>query len=331
MSTWNEIKSAPRACAIALSLLAAASCASASKDTVDISKPVDATKPVTGAEASNAEKAYRKGIEQKTAANYIDAIKFFEYVRNNFPYSQYAALSELALADMYYERDEFGSAAAAYADFVKSHPSHPKADYASYRIGLSHFADKSSEFFIYPPAHEKDQGPVRAALESLQKFEHTFPKSELIPDARRLMDECRERLSAHARYVADFYWKRKAWKGAAGRYLELADAYGDLGTGAVRSDALWRAAQSFERAGLPEDERATLQRLIEDAPNGDHRAEAEKMMAKIPPPPAPVAAPVPDAVPAPAAQPAANANPANAPVDNAAGSSHPGPAPAPQP
>jgi len=193
---------------------------------------------------------------------------------------------------MSYERDEFGSAAAAYADFVKSHPSHPKADYASYRIGLAHFSDRSSEMFIYPPAHEKDQAPVRAALEALQKFEHTYPKSELLSDARKLMDECRQRLSAHTRYVADFYWKRKDWKGASGRYLELADTYGDLDNGSVRSDALWRAEESLQRAGQTDDEKQVLQRVIEDAPNGPHRQDAEKRLAVLnrpaPKPPEPL-------------------------------------------
>src|SRR5277367_6460259 len=98
-------------------------CAS-NKEAFDINKPIDLTKPVTSAEASTAEKAYKKGIEQKSGSSYVEATRYFEYVRNNFPYSQYAALSELALADMAYERDDYGSAAAAYADFVKSHPSH---------------------------------------------------------------------------------------------------------------------------------------------------------------------------------------------------------------
>jgi len=261
--------------------LAISSCASGGKDTFDINKPVDATKPVSGAEASNAEKAYRKGLEEKGNSSYIDATKYFEYVRNNFPYSQYAALSELALADMAYERDDYGIAAADYADFVKSHPSHPKADYASYRIGLAHYQDKSSELVFYPPAHEKDQAPVRQALEALQKFEHVYPHSELLPDARKLMDECRTRLAAHVRYVADFYWKRKAWKGAAGRYLELADSYGDLDSGHVRSNALWRAAEALGSADQTDEELVVLQRVIEDAPSGPHRAEAEKRLARI--------------------------------------------------
>ena len=108
----------------ASALLLAFLCACAGgKDSVDI------TKPVTGAEASNAEKAYTRGLQEKKEKNYFEAIRYLEYVRNNFPYSQYAALAELAIADMSFDRDDWSSAATQYQDFVKGHPSHPKADY----------------------------------------------------------------------------------------------------------------------------------------------------------------------------------------------------------
>src|SRR2546423_14889460 len=85
-----------------------AGCAGSGKDTIDI------TKPVTGAEASNAAVAYNKALEEKKSQNFMEATRLFEWVRSNFPYSQYAALSELALADMAYERDDYGAAAVAY-------------------------------------------------------------------------------------------------------------------------------------------------------------------------------------------------------------------------
>jgi outer membrane protein assembly factor BamD len=180
-----------------------------SKDSLDI------TKPVTGAEATNAERAYKRGIAEKADKNYIEATRYLEWVRTNFPYSQYSSLAELAIADMAYEREDWGAAAAAYQDFVKSHPSHPKADYASFRVGLAYYQDKPSDFWLMPPSDEKDQTPIRSALDALQRFVISYPKSDLVPKARDIINACRERLAAHDKYVAEFYWKRNAWKGAA--------------------------------------------------------------------------------------------------------------------
>ena len=304
--------------ALSLWLMSAALCACATSQ-----NNVDITKPVTGEASTNAEKAYKKGLEEKSSSGYIEATRYFEWVRNNFPYSQYAALSELALADMSYERDDYAGSAIAYGEFVKSHPSHPKADYASFRVGLSHFADRSSENVLLPPAHEKDQGPVRAALESFQKFLRAFPKSTLVNEARRLSDECRDRLAAHERYVADFYWKKRAWKGAAGRYLTLADTYGDLKNGSVKAEALWRAGEALAQAGQTDEEHDVLERLLAETTSLELRKDAQTRLAalaklKAAPKPAPAAEPHAEPKAEPKPEPKADTKPDAAPAAPAA-------------
>jgi outer membrane protein assembly factor BamD len=260
------------------SLAALLLCACASgKDNVDL------TKPLAGAAASDAARAYEKGAAEKRDKNYLEATRYFEAVRNNFPYSQYAALSELAIADMHYERDDYGSAATTYQDFVKGHPSHAKADYAAFRVGLSHWEDRPSDSFLFPPDYEKDQAPVKQALEAFQRFVTGYPKSEYLQKARDLINECRERLAAHDRYVAGFYWKRKAWRGAAVRLISLADNYGDLDNGRLRTDSLWRAAVAYQNAKDERLQRETLQRLVQEAPPGDPaRSYAEQMLRALP-------------------------------------------------
>jgi outer membrane protein assembly factor BamD len=261
----------------AVSLALCTACAGG-KDSVDISKPV------TGAEASNAEKAYSRGLQERKDKNYLEAVRYFEYVRNNFPYSQFAGLSELAIADMSFDRDDWSSAAGQYQDFVKGHPSHPKADYAAFRAGLSRWEDKPSDLWILPPSSEKDQAALRSALDALQRFVLSYPKSEYVPRARELIADTRERLARHEQYVAEFYWKRNAWKGAAGRLVGLADNYGDLRGGKVRSDALWRAGEAYRNLQDPGNERKVLQRLVQEAPNGEHAREAQARLQQLPSP-----------------------------------------------
>ncbi len=265
--TWKTLRS--------LCLAALCACAGG-KDSIDI------TKPVTGAEASNAAKAYEKGMQEKKDQNYVEATRLLEYVRTNFPYSQYAALSELAIADMSFERDDWSTAATQYQDFVKSHPSHPRADYAAWRVGLAYFEDKPSTFFLLPPAYEKDQSSIRQALEALNRFVNAYPKSEYIPRAKAMIGDCRELLAAHERYVAEFYAKRDQWRGAAQRYLTLADTYGDLHDGRVRVDSLWNAANAWHNANDPGDERKTLQRIVQEVPHDPRTPQAEQRLAMIP-------------------------------------------------
>ncbi len=267
----------PRQWIAAVGLALCAACAGG-KDSVDL------TKPVTGAEAANAEKAYNRGLQERKDKNYLEAVRYLEYVRNNFPYSQFAGLSELAIADMSFERDDWSAAATQYQDFVKSHPSHPKADYAAFRAGLARWEDRPSDLWFLPPSSEKDQAPLRSALDALQRFVLSYPKSEYVPRARDLIADTRERLARHEQYVADFYWKRNAWKGAAGRLIGLADNYGDLGGGKVRSDSLWRAGEAYRNLNDPANERKVLQRLVQEAPAGEHAREAQARLNQLPSP-----------------------------------------------
>jgi outer membrane protein assembly factor BamD len=261
--------------ALLLTALLLAGCAGG-KDSLDL------TKPVTGIEATNAERAYKRGIAEKNGKNWMEATRYLEFVRTNFPYSQYSALSELALADLLLEREDYTGAATAYQDFVKSHPSHPRADYASYHVGLAYFQDKPSDNWLMPPSDEKDQTPIRSALDALQRFVISYPKSEHVPKARDLINECRQRLAAHEKYVANFYWKRSAWKGAAGRYLAIADTYGDLEGGRLRGEALWRAGEAYRNLKDPGNERKALQRLVQEAPRNEHRGDAETRLRTLP-------------------------------------------------
>lgn len=260
-----------------LALIAAAlvACASTGAETVDI------TKPITGDAATNAEKAYRRGEAERKSTNYLEATRYFEWVKNNFPYSQYSALSELALADMAFDRDDHDTAAKAYEEFVKSHPSHPQADYAAYRVGLARYNDKASDSFILPPSYEREQTALKQAVEAFNRFLAAYPTSKNVPEAKIRLADSRKRLAAHEKYVADFYGKRGHWRGSAQRWMGLANNYGDLDDNKLRGEALWNAGRAWREAGDFANERSALQRLVAVAPPDPRKADAEKRLSQI--------------------------------------------------
>ena len=297
----------------AVALAAVCGCAGGTAESVDI------TKPITGDAATNAEKAFRKGEVERKSANFLEATRYYEWVKNNFPYSQYSSLSELALAEMAFDRDDNEGAAKAYDEFVKSHPSHPQADFAAYRVGLARYNDKASDSFILPPSYEREQMPVKNALDAFNKFLAAYPTSKHVADAKVRVADCRQRLARHDRYVAEFYAKRKSWKGSAQRWLSVATTYGDLDDGKLRGEAYWRAGEAYRQAGELVLERAALQKLVAQAPQDSHRAEAEKRLTQIPSVnPAALGQDPKAATPAAPANPANSADPAARPGETAA-------------
>ena len=261
---------------LAAAALALCGCASSSADQVDL------TKPVTGEAAGNAEKAFKQGESERKSSNFLEAQRYYEYIKQNFPYSQYAPLSELSICDMIFQREDFENAAKAYEEFVKSHPSHPRADYAAFRVGLARYQDRPSDSFILPPSYEREQTSLKNAADAFNRFLASYPTSPLVPEARIHLTDCRQRLLRHERYVAEFYAKREAWAGVANRWTNIAQSYGDLDGGKLRGEALWRAGEAFRSGNDPVKEHLVLKRLVTQLPASDqYRAQAQKRLDEL--------------------------------------------------
>ncbi len=225
-----------------------------------------------------AEENYEAGVDELKHENWVEGTKFLEYVRTKYPFSKYAALAELRIADAKLSQDRYVEAAEAYAAFVQLHPTHEEADYAEFRAGLARYRDAPSEFLLFPPAHEKDQKSLGLAVGLLQAFLKNRPESKYRGEAEKVLTEAQGRLSAHEWYVADFYWKRERWAGATGRLEGLLKQFpGSKHEG----EALWRLGYAYSRMDEAFRARQALQRLIATHPQDPRRPEAEALLARL--------------------------------------------------
>jgi outer membrane protein assembly factor BamD len=225
-----------------------------------------------------AEENYQAGLELLKKESWPEAQKFFEYVRTKFPFTKYAALSDLKLADAKFGQHLYPEAADAYAQFIQLHPSHEDVDYAEFRIGESYFKDAPGEFMLFPPAHEKDQRQVRKAADALRRFVEKHPKSKYHPAAQKLLAEAEGRLAAHEWYVAEYYFKHGHWAGAAGRYETLVEKYPGS---RHESEALLKLARAYVALEEKHRARTALQKLITQHPQDRRRPEAERLLASL--------------------------------------------------
>jgi len=227
---------------------------------------------------ATAEEDYQYGVEQLEKSNWMEAQKFLEHVRTKYPFSKYAALAELRLADARFRQDKFLEATEAYDAFVKLHPNHEEAGYAEFRAALSHVRDAPSDFALFPSPAEKDQRQLRTAVEKLQAFLKARPDSPHRPEAEKLLAEAQGRLAQHEWYVADFYFKRGYYAGAAGRLETLLREYP---ASRYEGDALVRLAEAW----LAQDEsfraQQALQRFLARFPEHPRRKDAEALLGKL--------------------------------------------------
>ncbi len=178
-----------------------------------------ATAPPEEEELPSAESYYQHGVETLAGkrtfllfhdVDYAKAIEYFQEVIDNYPYSDFAILAELQIADIHFERGEYEEASSYYHDFVELHPNHAKVSYALYRNGLCSFNQMR--------ASDRDQAPTREAVAQFKALIERYPQSEMASDAAIRLRECEDRLARQDIDIADYYYSQRAWFAAARRY-----------------------------------------------------------------------------------------------------------------
>jgi outer membrane protein assembly factor BamD len=178
-----------------------------------------------------AKQNYERGLAELKKENYIEAAHYFTYVKQKFPFSKYAGLAELALADTDFARGNYQEAIDSYKSFLRLHPTHEKAEdgYVAFRIAESYVKEMPDDWWILPPAYEKDQSYVRDALREIDSFREKYPNSQYAKQAKDYRRDVLSRLIQHEVYVARFYLERGHPKAAILRIEGALHHYPDSG------------------------------------------------------------------------------------------------------
>ncbi len=177
--------------------------------------------------------------------NYNQAIENFQAIIDNYPYSEYAVLAELAIADAYFADGRYEEALSYYRDFIDLHPQHEKVPYTIFQAAMCH------EQRVKSPI--RDQTATRDALQFLDQLLSIYPYSEYADEAEEIWRDLRTRLAKQIKAIGDFYMRRGEYESAAERYRALLNEYPGLG---LDAEALYRLAVCYEemnRRGEAED------------------------------------------------------------------------------
>ncbi len=256
---------------------------------------------------------YDKGEQKMTDGAHNEAIKFFDYVKNKFPYSKYAVLAELRTADAHFAREKWIESADAYRVFVRFHPRHEKVAYATFRVAVAYSNEVSIEHWYSPVFSpiENDQSATRDCVRAFDEYLTRFPDDVNVKEAKERRAWARGRLAQADLYAASFDEGEDRWLGAIWRYERVAKEYADSPKAPY---ALLRAAQIAQDELLDVPMAMSLaKRLLAEHPSSDEAAQATALLAQHAPVPQPPTTSPPKALPreAPVADPATQIPPAN--------------------
>ena len=165
----------------------------------------------------SAEELVAEGSSAFISENYKASIKAYMDLKDWYPFSKYAILAELKIADAHYHLKEYDEAILAYEAFENLHPKNDAIPYVIYSTGLCWFDQLDTV--------DRDQTPAKNSMAQFKRLIDQYPESEFAQKAKEKIQKCLENLSGHELYVANFYYKTKKYKSALKRYESLVTNY----------------------------------------------------------------------------------------------------------
>ncbi len=165
----------------------------------------------------NAEQLAAEGSSAFMSEDYKTAKKAYMDLKDWYPFSRYAILAELKIADSHFHLEEYPEAILGYEEFEKMHPKNEAIPYVIYQTGLAWFNQLGTI--------DRDHTPALRALTQFNRLNDQFPNSEYAKKATDKYKKCMSTLSGHELYVADFYMRVKKYKAALKRYEYLIENY----------------------------------------------------------------------------------------------------------
>jgi len=171
------------------------------------------------AEDEPAGSLYNKGLAYINAGKFSDAVKSFDEVDRQHPYSEWARKALVMSAFASYRKGDYPTAIATATRYTTLYPGDPDAAYAEYIIGQSNFAQI--------PDITRDQAATRKALAAMEEIIQRYPDSEYADDARRKIIITRDQLAGKEMQVGRYYLERREYVAAINRFKVVVTEYQD--------------------------------------------------------------------------------------------------------
>jgi len=202
--------------------------------------------------------------------DYEGATNAFEEIKNRYSFTSFAPEAELRLADIHFKKEEYSEAIVEYNEFIKLHPRHKEVHYATHQVGLSYYAQITGL--------DRDMTAPESALSTFETLLEKFPESGHAADAKEKADECKKILAENEFYIGKFYFKKKVYKAAAGRFRSALERFPGFGP---KEDAMLYLGKSYMADGATDEGRDILQRVIKAFPGSLQALEAEMELNKV--------------------------------------------------
>lgn len=239
-------------------------------------------RPKVSAKASygqNAKQFYEYAQKLLKAGNHEQALKEFQKLKTKYPFSSYATLAEVGIADTQFESGKYLLAIDAYKLFVKLHPTHPQAGYAAYQAAFSYDKLRPWDWFLVPPSYEKDTSIISQSIKAYQEYLQEYPTHKNAPLAKKAMNQCLEIMGKHEMSVANYYKRRGQSQAVVWRMEHLLKTYPGVG---LDAEARYLRAEALMQLKQYKEAKIAIQEIQQKHPKERYAQWSQNLLAQIP-------------------------------------------------
>ncbi len=149
--------------------------------------------------------------------DYEEAVKAYTDLKDWYPFSKFAILAELKIADAHFHLEAYDEAVVAYESFEQMHPRNEAVPYVINQIGMSWYKQIDTV--------DRDPSPAKNAMAQFMRLLKQFPDSEFGEEAVAYIEACIDNIAGHELYVANYYNKTKEYTAALKRYEYIVEFY----------------------------------------------------------------------------------------------------------
>ena len=187
-----------------------------------------------------------------------EAVKKFEEVDRQHPYSEWARKSLIMSSYAYYESGQYEESVSTAKRYISLHPGSPDAAYAQYLIGASYYDEI--------PDITRDQARTDKALEALEEVSRKYPGSEYAVSAKQKMQVARDQLAGKEMLTGRYYLERKEYTGAINRFKVVVTKYQ---TTRHVEEALMRLTEAYMALGIVDEAQTAAAVLGHNFPDSE--------------------------------------------------------------
>jgi outer membrane protein assembly factor BamD len=187
-----------------------------------------------------ADRLYNEGLYLlNNKSDPTKAVKKFEEVDRQHPYSEWARKSLIMSAYAYYQAGAYDESVTASKRYIALHPGSPDAAYAQFLIGSSYYDEI--------PDITRDQARTEKALAALDEVVRKYPTSEYAVTAKQKMEVARDQLAGKEMQIGRYYLEKKDYTGAINRFKVVVTKYQ---TTRHVEEALERLTEAYMSLGI---------------------------------------------------------------------------------